>query len=230
MRSILPFDEINQLVTDIRSRFKDKKLSDDPALMEDILDEMLDIFLLTYATANRVTGESLDYEYEPTTDEVMATVNKVVAGETWEERVEDCFSTSDSADDTAQGGTSRPTSTERVVRGGTSVPTTAKGETPEQRKPRDGGVEDLIRIIETESHRIANETALNTAGRAGATKKKWVTMLDDRVRDTHAYLEGQSVPYDADFYTFDGDHAKAPGLFALPENNINCRCELTFEK
>lgn len=183
MRSVLPFDEINQLNESIRKRFKDKEQIEP----EDILDEMLDLFLLTYATANRVTGESLGYEYEPTTEEVMETVNKTVAGETWRQRAEDYL----------ENG---------------------------------GSAEDLVRIVETESHRIANESSLRTAGKAGATKKKWVTMLDDKVRDTHIYLEGQTVPYDADFYTFDGDHARAPGLFTLPENNINCRCELIFEK
>ena len=30
------------------------------------------------------------------------------------------------------------------------------------------------------------------------------------------------------FYTYDGDHASAPGLFELAENNVNCRCELLF--
>lgn len=49
-------------------------------------------------------------------------------------------------------------------------------------------------------------------------------MMDDRVRDTHSYLEGMEVPYNARFYTYDGDSAEAPGMFSLPENNINCRC------
>lgn len=181
MRSILPFDEINRLNASIRQRFRRKEH------IEDILDEMLDLFLLTYANASEVTGESLDFKYEPPLQEVMDAVDEVIAGKTWRERTEDYLENGGSAD-------------------------------------------DLIRIVETESHRIANEAALNTAKRGGATKKKWVTMLDDKVRDTHEYLEGQSVPFDADFYTFDGDHAKAPGLFMLPENNINCRCELKFEK
>ena len=92
-----------------------------------------------------------------------------------------------------------------------------------------GSVDDLVRIIETESHRDANEAALTTAKHGGAGKKTWVTMLDERVRDTHQYLEKVSVGIDEDFYTYDGDHAPAPGLFSLPENNINCRCELMYQ-
>lgn len=89
---------------------------------------------------------------------------------------------------------------------------------------------DISRIADTETHRIANAAAFNTAKRAGATTKTWVTMADERVRDTHVYLELETVGIDEDFYTFDGDHASAPGLFALPENNINCRCELLFSR
>ena len=54
--------------------------------------------------------------------------------------------------------------------------------------------------------------------------KRWQTMMDDRVRDTHSYLEGMEVPYNEDFWTYDSDHAPAPGMFNRPENNINCRC------
>ena len=89
---------------------------------------------------------------------------------------------------------------------------------------------DISRIADTETHRIANTAAFNTAKRDGATAKTWVTMADERVRDTHSYLELETVGIDDDFYTFDGDHAPAPGLFELPENNINCRCELLFTR
>ena len=91
-----------------------------------------------------------------------------------------------------------------------------------------GTVDDIIRIAETEAHRIANTAALDTAQRAGAKTKTWVTMLDDRVREQHEWLEGVTVGIDEDFYTDDGDHASAPGLFTMAENNVNCRCELIF--
>ena len=89
-------------------------------------------------------------------------------------------------------------------------------------------MDDLIRIAETETHRDANTAALETAQKAGAKNKTWVTMLDDKVRETHVYLEGMTVSIGDDFYTYDGDHAPAPGLFDLAENNVNCRCELVF--
>ena len=92
----------------------------------------------------------------------------------------------------------------------------------------DGTVDDILRIAETETTRIGNTAALDTATKAGATTKTWLTMLDDRVRDTHSYLEGVTVPIDADFYCYDGDHAPQPGGFEKAENNCGCRCEMRF--
>ena len=58
--------------------------------------------------------------------------------------------------------------------------------------------------------------------------KTWHTMKDDKVRDTHAYLEDESIPLDDYFYTWDGDKARYPGDFERAENNIGCRCVLTY--
>lgn len=186
MRSILPFDEVNKFAAKLRERYPNGKLvlSDD---YEDIIDEILDLFLLAYAMGNEVTNASLSSDWIASLDDVMQTVDKKVAGKTWRERAEEYF--------------------------------------------RNGGsVDDIVRIAETETHRDANEAALRTAKEGGATNKTWVTMMDDKVRDTHFPLEGVTVPIDADFYAWDGDHAPAPGLFSLPENNVNCRCELVFNR
>jgi len=185
MASILPFDELNRFNEDVRVRFGDARLEDRRKEEEDIIDELLDLFLLAYAMGNSVTNDNLSSDYAPSVDEVMKVVDAKVAGQTWRERVEEYF---------ANGGTGA----------------------------------DIARIADTEMHRIANTAALDTAKYAGAKYKTWATMLDDKVRDTHDYLEGETVDIDDDFYTYDGDHASAPGLFELAENNVNCRCELLF--
>lgn len=185
MASILPMDELNRVDGEIRQRFGDAQLADRQEEEEDIIDELLDLFLLAYAMGNSVTNENLSSNYAPSVGDVMKVVDAKVVGKTWRERVEDYF---------ANGGTG----------------------------------EDLVRIADTEMHRISNTAALDAAKYAGARNKTWVTMLDDRVRETHDYLEGQTVGIDEDFYTYDGDHAAAPGLFELAENNVNCRCELLF--
>ena len=91
-------------------------------------------------------------------------------------------------------------------------------------------IEGILRIIDTEAHRDYN-TAVYDAGKQSGVKglqKRWNTMLDDRVRETHDYLEGIKVGIDDLFYTFDGDAAYAPGGFTDPSNNVNCRCFLTL--
>lgn len=185
MTSILPFDELNRFNEEIRQRFGDAQLTDRQEEEEDIIDELLDLFLLAYAMGNEVTNENLSSNWMPPVDEVMQVVDAEVADKTWRERVEDYFE---------NGGTG----------------------------------DDIARIADTEAHRIANTAALDTAKKAGATKKTWVTMMDDKVRESHDYLLGQTVGIDEDFYTWNGAHAPAPGMFGIPEEDCNCRCELMF--
>ena len=94
-------------------------------------------------------------------------------------------------------------------------------------------LENLTRIIETDWHRVeetgAYDTAVLKADKTGTKAyKAWETMMDDRVRDTHWYIQSVVVPIDERFYTFDGDSARFPGDFMKPENNIRCRCELKY--
>lgn len=184
MQSILPFDELNRFEASLRERFADGKLAKEDE--EDIIDEMLDLFLLAYAQGNSVTNANLSSNWSPTVDDAMEVVDAKVAGKTWRARAEEYF---------ANGGS----------------------------------VDDLVRIAETETHRDANTAALDTAKRAGAKKKTWVTMGDEKVRDPHQYLDGVTIGIDDEFITYDGGHAKAPGLFGIPELDINCRCILTFK-
>ena len=91
----------------------------------------------------------------------------------------------------------------------------------------------LAVLAESEAHRVCETAGYRGAKRASAqygilVGKRWETQLDDRVRATHAYLEGDVVPLDQEFYTFDGDHAQFPGGFQLAENNVNCRCACTY--
>lgn len=91
-------------------------------------------------------------------------------------------------------------------------------------------VEDFQRVAETDTARVYSTAVLDTAEatKIPGIKKQWHTMEDNRVRDSHSYLDGMIVPYESDFYTIDSDHARAPGLFSLPENNCGCRCWLSL--
>ena len=90
-------------------------------------------------------------------------------------------------------------------------------------------VEGIVRVIETSAHHAYNGGAYDTAVSAGATKKTWVCQFRNS-RDTHIYLHGMTVPIDAEFYTFMGNHAQWPGQFGVAEEDVNCQCELTFGK
>ena len=94
-----------------------------------------------------------------------------------------------------------------------------------------GTAADLIRLIDTESVRDYN-TGVTDCGKASGVlglKKRWNTQLDERVRDAHMELEGQTVGIDDLFYT-GTDSAYAPGGFEDPSNNCNCRCYITLAK
>ena len=70
-----------------------------------------------------------------------------------------------------------------------------------------GGLKNLV---ESEYHRVYN-AAVYDGGRdyidngGFGVSKKWITVRDDKVRETHSYLEGQSVPLGDLFFTGAGD-------------------------
>ena len=221
MSSILPFDELNRLTVDVQERFSEGRVTVDDE--DDIIDMLFDFFLLAYAMGNSVTSENLAFDYAPPVGEVMNVVDAKVAGKTWRDRVKDYFAKARNGEIQISGSeTAMP---QREGRSGSSEQS-GQTETVES-----GGVsleEAIIRIAETEMHRDANTAALETARKAGAKNKTWITMMDEKVRDTHQYLEGMTVGIDEDFWTYDNDHAPAPGMFEFAENNVNCRCELVF--
>ena len=89
-------------------------------------------------------------------------------------------------------------------------------------------------VAASEYHRLYNAGAYDGAQQFVRTQglgitKQWVTVRDDRVRETHRYLEGMSVDVDEEFYTSDGDHAPYPGAFRKAKNNVGCRCIVIYD-
>lgn len=189
-QNLLPIDELNtfaELITDTSFVDDDgvtRYLMDD----EDIIDELLDLFLLAVARGELSANDDLSTNAHIDTSTIRTIVNKEIAGKTWKERVLDYLH---------------------------------NGGTPDE----------IIRVADTEMMRDFNETAFETAVASGVNcKKRWVTMMDEKVRDTHSYIEGVVVGIDDRFYTFDGDSARYPNDFGLAENNINCRCCIEYVK
>lgn len=86
----------------------------------------------------------------------------------------------------------------------------------------------IAKVIETEAHRMYNNGSRDRALSAGAKFKQWVTMGDEKVRDTHDYIADEKIPINERFYTYDGDSALMPGGFDSAQNNVNCRCWLNY--
>lgn len=104
------------------------------------------------------------------------------------------------------------------------------GKTWEQRLKQAETFEELKRIAETESHRDFSEGQYDIAIEGGATHKTWLTMRDDRVRESHWYLDGLKVEINEFFCTLAGERAMHPQGFGVADEDCNCRCYLRYTK
>jgi len=182
---VMPFDELNTLKEKLPSHFENGVLKSEQD-KEDIIDEMLDLFLLAVANGSASANDDLGTDYHLGTKSAIDIVDRDVAGKTWRERVDEYYQ---------NGGT----------------------------------IGDYLRIIETETHRDANEGAYVTATKAGAKKKVWHCMMLVSSRDTHIYLNGVEAPIDGEFYSFNGGSTKFPGEWGIAEEDCGCLCWLTYK-
>ena len=90
-------------------------------------------------------------------------------------------------------------------------------------------VNNALRIVRTESHRIHEEVKFKTINEArdkGAdVVKQWDASIDRRTRKSHAALDGQLRELDQPFKSPTNGHtAMYPGGFGIASEDINCRC------
>ena len=85
-------------------------------------------------------------------------------------------------------------------------------------------------IAKSESNTFLNYTDYLDAKNSGKTKKTWLTMLDDKVRETHSEVEGQTIGIDESFTVGDSlmkfphDLSESPN----PREIIGCRCSVEY--
>lgn len=84
----------------------------------------------------------------------------------------------------------------------------------------------LERIARTETMTTVNYGTLVSYESLGVEGKEWIATMDDRTRETHLLLDGQTAPVGEEFETVYGDKAIAPGQFGIAEEDINCRCTI----
>lgn len=182
----MPFDELNRFEDELPIHFENGKIRSEQD-KEDIIDELLDLFLLAYATGQTAVNEDLQSDIKADLSSVMETIDRKIEGKTWRERVNEYF--------------------------------------------ENGGTEaDIVRIAETEMHRDANESAFQTAKRAGAKKKVWHCLMLPTSRDSHIYLNGVEAPIDGEFYSINGGSTQFPGQWGIAEEDVNCLCWLSYKR
>lgn len=88
---LMPFDEINRMKGQLSSHFDENGHIRSQADCDDIIDEMLDLFLLAYANGQTAANEDLSTDLSSPLSEVMDTIDREIAGKTWRERVQDYY-------------------------------------------------------------------------------------------------------------------------------------------
>ena len=203
MDRLMPFDELSVVSERIKADFQ-LTPEQRKAVKEDRMDEILELLILSYLYGNEAANDML-YRTE---------IETRMQSETETVRIV-------------------PINTDSM---NGSVFRDIAGENWEQRvsdyyDSEDGTADDVIRVLDTDSHRIYNDAIEDVGERSsGRIYKTWRTMEDLRVRDPHAYLEGMTIPIDRRFYSYNGQSARYPGDFTLPQNNINCRCRISLSR
>lgn len=211
MNGLISQDELSVIRERLQADFA-LPVEERKKLLDDRIDEILDMLLMQYIYGNEDANEMLGIFVD------------------WSERTTMDTETITLGTEPYRIDTDRM---ERVV-DAVVADKTWKDRVREWYGSENGTADDIVRIIETESHRVYNDSILDVGEQAeadtGGVSKTWFTMLDDRVRETHEYLEGMTVPVNRRFYTFDGDSAMYPGGFTMPQNNIRCRCSIWLSR
>lgn len=86
-------------------------------------------------------------------------------------------------------------------------------------------------IARTEATRVVNQATVESYRQLGEqgiqVQKQWLSAFDEKVRDSHRWLNGKTVGANEDFVLppeYGGYKANSPGSFDVAGENINCRC------
>lgn len=88
-----------------------------------------------------------------------------------------------------------------------------------------------ITIAKTETHRVIETTkfkAMESVSKQVPQLKVWRTVSDERVRDSHKAMEGQTVKLDEEFTLPSGAKTMYPGQSGIAAEDINCRCFVEY--
>lgn len=83
-------------------------------------------------------------------------------------------------------------------------------------------------LAENETNVFENTLRENRAVRSGATKKRWVTEHDNKVRPTHQEVDGTEIGINELFYVGDALMRFPCDPDGTPEEVANCRCTCEY--
>ena len=183
--TLFPFDEINALKTSLQ----EAKSADTEAIrqrMGDYIDEVTDLFVMTYFLGWSEIAEQFGLEGEPDIEKARAVIEERFDGKDYKDRLSE------------------------YLISGTDY--------------------DIDRVIDTDTGRIYEAAKYAAAVESGATEKTWNCMMLPTSRDTHVYLDGVTIPIDAEFYSFKGGSTLYPRQWGIAEEDCGCLCTLTYSK
>tara|TARA_Y100000114_G_scaffold127375_1_gene123986 strand:+ start:2428 stop:5625 length:3198 start_codon:yes stop_codon:yes gene_type:complete len=83
----------------------------------------------------------------------------------------------------------------------------------------------IARTEATKASALGSQQAFSQAAADGINvRKQWLSARDDKVRDSHADLDGFTVGVNEEFISITGATAAGPAQFGEPAEDINCRC------
>ena len=199
---LLPFDELDNIITKWTMPYLDLAVIDKDVLKDELIDDVYELLVLALVYGQTNVNDSLGTDVTLPTATTEGIIFKPIDGKKWDDRIAEYI---DLIGEDENGKTILP---EDVI--------------PE-----------IMRVGETETTRVLNEAEQATADEAQRQTKRtavktWRTMEDLRVRETHFFLHGVTIPASDEFWTIDDDHAKTPGGFGKAQNNVNCRCWLEY--
>lgn len=217
MIKTLPFDELNTL-RDVAAEDVQLygELSVKPKQMSDFV---FDLLIMAYVFGYDAVNETLKTSVKPQTKKEYEAIFKEIAGKNFEQRVYE-YSIEGNVENIIRVAETDMVRiyNQAVLDAAHAAQEAAKRQKRQEQKQQ----EPPVQREEPEAQTPPQEQEYD--GRP--LSKTWMTMLDEKVRDTHQYLEGMTIPLDDEFYTYDGDHAQAPGGFTSAAENCNCRCQL----
>ena len=85
------------------------------------------------------------------------------------------------------------------------------------------------RIVRTEGHRLEEQAKLDVAQKSRKPLLKvWTSERDSRVRALHVIMDGQTREMEEEFNSPSGASGQTAGQLNSPEDDINCRCYVTY--